>query len=225
LRTNSTAIAAIAVHRGDADSMICGVFGQYLWHLNYVRQVLARGGRHPHGALSLMILEDGPLFVADTQVNPIPSPEQIAQAAMGAVRHARRFGVEPKVALCSHSNFGNLDSDSGRRMRGAMEILDARECDFEYEGEMSLDAALDDELRDRIFPNSRLKGAANILIFGYTDAANAARNMLKMKAGGLEVGPILMGMGNRAHIVTPSITVRGLLNVSALAGAPVAHYG
>ena len=224
LRTNSTAIAAIAVHRGDADSMICGVFGQYLGHLNDVRQVLARGGRHPVGALSLMILEDGPLFVADTQVNPIPSPEQIAASAMGAARHARRFGVEPKMALCSHSNFGNLDSDSGRRMRAAMEILDARECDFEYEGEMSLDAALDPDLRERIFPNSRLKGAANIVIFGYTDAANAARNMLKLKAGGLEVGPILMGMGNRAHIVTPSITVRGLLNVSALAGAPVSLY-
>ena len=225
LRTNSTAIAAIAVHRGDADSMICGAFGQYLWHLNYVRQVLARGGRHPLGALSLMIQEDGPLFVADTQVNPIPSPQQIAETAIGAVRHARRFGIEPKVALCSHSNFGNLDTDSGRRMREAMEILDSRECDFEYEGEMSLDAALDDELRGRIFPNSRLKGSANILVFGYTDAANAARNMLKFKASGLEVGPILMGMGNRAHIVTPSITVRGLLNVSALAGAPVAQYG
>ena len=224
LRTNSTAIAAIAVHRGDADSMICGVFGQYLGHLNDVRQVLARGGRHPLGALSLMILEDGPLFVADTQVNPIPSPDQIAATAVGAARHARRFGVEPKMALCSHSNFGNLDSDSGRRMRAAMEILDANECDFEYEGEMSLDAALDPDLRERIFPNSRLKGPANIVIFGYTDAANAARNMLKMKAGGLEVGPILMGMGNKAHIVTPSITVRGLLNVSALAGAPVSLY-
>ena len=224
LRTNSTAIAAIAVHRGDADSLICGVFGQYLGHLNDVRQVLARGGRHPLGALSLMILEDGPLFVADTQVNPIPSPEQIAATAMGAARHARRFGVEPKMALCSHSNFGNLDSDSGRRMRAAMEILDAHECDFEYEGEMSLDAALDPDLRERIFPNSRLKGPANIVIFGYTDAANAARNMLKLKAGGLEVGPILMGMGNKAHIVTPSITVRGLLNVSALAGAPVSLY-
>ena len=224
LRTNSTAIAAIAVHRGDADSLICGVFGQYLGHLNDVRQVLARGGRHPLGALSLMILEDGPLFVADTQVNPIPSPDQIAATAMGAARHARRFGVEPKMALCSHSNFGNLDSDSGRRMRAAMEILDAHECDFEYEGEMSLDAALDPDLRERIFPNSRLKGPANIVIFGYTDAANAARNMLKLKAGGLEVGPILMGMGNKAHIVTPSITVRGLLNVSALAGAPVSLY-
>ena len=224
LRTNSTAIAAIAVHRGDADSMICGVFGQYLGHLNDVRQVLARGGRHPLGALSLMILEDGPLFVADTQVNPIPSPDQIAATAMGAARHARRFGVEPKMALCSHSNFGNLDSDSGRRMRAAMEILDAHECDFEYEGEMSLDAALDPDLRERIFPNSRLKGPANIVIFGYPDAAKAARNMLKMKAGGVEVGPILMGMGNKAHIVTPSITVRGLLNVSALAGAPVSLY-
>ena len=225
IRTNSTAIAAVAVHRGDADSMICGTFGQYLWHMDYVRQVLARGGLHPRGALSLMILEDGPLFVADTQVNPIPTPEQIAESAIGAVRHARRFGVTPKLALCSQSNFGNLDSDSGRRMRAAMEILDAREVDFEFEGEMSLDAALDAELRSRIFPNSRLHGAANILIFGYTDAANAARNMLKMKAGGLEVGPILMGMGNRAHIVTPSITARGLLNVSALAGTPVSLYG
>ncbi len=225
LRTNTTAIAAIAVQRGDADAMICGTYGQYLWHLNYVRRVLARGGAHPQGALSLMILEDGPLFIADTQVNPIPAPDQMATAAIGAARHARRFGIEPKVALCSHSNFGNLDSDSGRRMREAMEILDAREVDFEYEGEMSLDAALDEELRLRIFPNSRLKGTANILIFGYTDAANTARNMLKLKAGGLEVGPILMGMGNRAHIVTPSITARGLLNVSALAGAPVSLYG
>ena len=225
IRTNSTAIAAVAVHRGDADSMICGAFGQYLWHMNYVRQVLARDGLHPRGALSLMILEDGPLFVADTQVNPIPTPEQIAETAIGAVRHARRFGVAPKLALCSHSNFGNLDSDSGRRMRAAMEILDSREVDFDYEGEMSLDAALDAELRTRMFPNSRLQGPANILIFGYTDAANAARNMLKMKAGGLEVGPILMGMGNRAHIVTPSITARGLLNVSALAGTPVSLYG
>jgi malate dehydrogenase (oxaloacetate-decarboxylating)(NADP+) len=172
-----------------------------------------------------MILEDGPLFVADTQVNPVPTPEQVAQTICGAARHARRFGVTPKVALCSHSNFGNLETDSGRRMRAAMEILDAREVDFAFEGEMSVDAALDPELRGRIFPNARLEGAANILVFAYTDAANTARNMLKLKAGGLEVGPILMGMGNRAHIVTPSITARGLLNISALAGTPVAVYG
>ncbi|MDI3336213.1 NADP-dependent malic enzyme [Defluviimonas aestuarii] len=224
MRTNTTAIAAIAVHRGDADSMICGTFGQYLWHLNYIRQVLARDGLTPHGALSLMIQEDGPLFVADTHVNAVPTPEEIATTICGAARHARRFGVTPKVALCAHSNFGNLDTDSARRMRAALALLDAKGVDFAYEGEMSADAALDPELRERIFPGGRLEGAANILVFGYTDAANTARNMLKMKAGGLEVGPILMGMGNKAHIVTPSITARGLLNVSAIAGTPVALY-
>ena len=225
MRTNTTAIAAIAVHRGDAESMICGTFGQYLWHLKYVQEVLGRDGLCPQGALSLMIMEDGPLFIADTQVNPVPTPEQIALTAIGAARHAKRFGVAPKLALCSHSNFGNLDTDSGRRMRSAMALLDAEARAFEYEGEMSVDAALDPDLRHRMFPDARLSGAANVLIFGYTDAANAARNMLRMKAGGLEVGPILMGMGNKAHIVTPSITPRGLLNISALAGTPVAHYG
>lgn len=224
LRTNTTAIAAIAVHRGDADSMICGTFGQYLWHLNYIRQVLARDGLTPHGALSLMIQEDGPLFVADTHVNAVPTPEQIATTICGAARHARRFGIQPNVALCSHSNFGSMDTDSGQRMRAAMAILDTKGADFPYEGEMSADAALDPELRERIFPGSRIKGAANILVFAYTDAANTARNMLKMKASGLEVGPILMGMGNKAHIVTPSITARGLLNVSAIAGTPVSLY-
>ena len=225
LRTNSTAIGAIAVHRKDADSLICGTFGQYLWHLKYVREVLARGGLRPHGALSLMIQEDGPLFIADTAVNPVPTPEQIVETTIGAVRHAKRFGIVPKVALCSHSSFGNLDSDSGRRMRAAMEILDNREVDFAYEGEMNVDAALDPELRARIFPHTRMDGAANILIFAFTDAASTARNMLRMKAGGLEVGPILMGMGNLAHVVTPSITARGLLNMSAIAGTPVSHYG
>ncbi|MGB3176597.1 MAG: NADP-dependent malic enzyme [Albidovulum sp.] len=224
MRTNTTAIAAIAVHRGDADSMICGTFGQFLWHLNYIDQVLGRGGRTPQGALSLMVQEDGPLFIADTHVNAVPTPDQIATSICGAARHARRFGVTPKVALCSHSNFGNLETDSGRRMRAAMAILDAKGVDFAYEGEMSADAALDADLRARIFPDSRFEGAANILVFAYTDAANTARNMLKMKANGLEVGPILMGMGNRAHIVTPSITARGLLNMSAIAGTPVDLY-
>ena len=224
MRTNSTAIAAVAVHRGEADSMICGTFGQYLWHLNYVNQVLGRDGLCPHGALSLMIQEDGPLFVADTHVNAVPTPEQIATTIIGAARHARRFGVTPRVALCSHSNFGNLDNDSGRRMRAARDILEARGVDFAFDGEMSADAALDPDLRGRIFPNMRFGEPANILVFAYTDAANTARNILKMKAGGLEVGPILMGMGNRAHICTPSITARGLLNMSAIAGTPVTHY-
>jgi malate dehydrogenase (oxaloacetate-decarboxylating)(NADP+) len=225
LRTNTTAIGAIMVHRGEADSLICGTFGQYLWHLNYLRQVLARDGLHPVGALSLMILEDGPLFIADTHVNQEPTPEQIMETVIGAARHVRRFGLAPKVALCSHSQFGNLEGISGEKMRAAMEMLDDREPDFTYEGEMHIDAALDQGVRDRIFPAARFEGAANVLVFANSDAASGVRNILKMKAGGLEVGPILMGMGNRAHIVTPSITTRGLLNMAALAGTPVAHYG
>ena len=225
MRTNTTAIAAVMVQRGEADSMICGTFGQFLWHLNYVTQVLGDAVHHPIGALSLMILEDGPLFVADTQVHPEPSPEQIAETVIACARHVRRFGLEPKIALCSHSQFGNLDCDTGRRMRGALALLDSAPRDFAYEGEMHIDAALDPDLRDRIFPGSRIVGAANALVFANTDAASGVRNILKMRAGGLEVGPILMGMGNRANIVTPSITPRGLLNISALAGTPVALYG
>ncbi|MCP1168218.1 NADP-dependent malic enzyme [Limimaricola litoreus] len=225
MRTNTTAIGAVMVHRGEADSLICGTFGQYLWHLNYIEQVLGTPDLHPVGALSLMILEDGPLFVADTQVHAEPSPEQIAETVKGCARHIRRFGIAPQIALCSHSQFGNLDIGTGRRMRAALEILDSETCDFAYEGEMHVDAALDPALRERIFPGARLSGAANCLVFANTDAASGVRNILKMKGAGLEVGPILMGMGNRAHIVTPSITARGLLNMSAIAGTPVAHYG
>ncbi|ABD55906.1 NADP-dependent malic enzyme [Jannaschia sp. CCS1] len=225
MRTNTTAIGAVMVHREEADSLICGTFGQYLWHLNYVSQILGGDNHHPVGALSLMILEDGPLFIADTQVHPVPTPEQIAETTIGCARHVRRFGVEPKIALCSGSQFGNLDSVSGRTMREALANLDSEPRDFIYEGEMHVDSALDAELRARVFPDCRLEGAANALIFTSTDAASATRNILKMKANALEVGPILMGMGNQAHIVTPSITARGLLNISALAGTPVSLYG
>jgi malate dehydrogenase (oxaloacetate-decarboxylating)(NADP+) len=224
MRTNTTAIGAVMVQRGEADSLICGTFGQYLWHLNYVSQILGAGGNHPVGALSLMILEDGPLFIADTQVHPEPTPDQIAESAIACARHVRRFGLTPKIALCSHSQFGNLDCDTGRRMRAALAILDAAPRDFAYEGEMHIDAALDPDLRERIFPGGRLTGPANVLIFANSDAASGVRNILKMKGNGIEVGPILMGMGNRAHIVTPSITARGLLNISALAGTPVSLY-
>ena len=224
MRTNTTAIAAIMVYCGDADSMVCGSFGQYLWHLNYIRQILARDGYHPRGALSLMIMDDEPLFIADTHVHPEPTPEQIADTVIATANHVRRFGLKPNIALCSHSQFGNLDTDSGRRMREALQLLEAREPDFDYEGEMHADAALDPDLRQRIFPHSRLEGPANVLVFAYGDAASGVRNILKTRGGALEVGPILMGMGNRAHIVTPSITARGLLNISALAGTDVEHY-
>ncbi|MCB1369041.1 MAG: NADP-dependent malic enzyme, partial [Rhodobacteraceae bacterium] len=158
MRTNTTAIAAVAVARGDADSMICGTFGQYLWHLNYVCQVLAGKELHAVGALSLMIQEKGPLFIADTQVNPEPTAAQIAETVIATARHVRRFGIVPKIALCSHSQFGNLASGSGVTMRAALDILDGMDLDFDYEGEMHADSALDPELRARIFPNSRFEG-------------------------------------------------------------------
>ncbi|MGR3723354.1 NADP-dependent malic enzyme [Abyssibius alkaniclasticus] len=225
MRTNSTAIGAVMVRRDEADSMICGTFGQYLWHLNYISQVIGSDKLHPIGALSLLIHEKGPIFVGDTQVSPEPTPQQIVENVIGAARHVRRFGVTPRIALCSHSQFGDLETESGRRMRAAIELLDAVPRDFAYEGEMHVDAALDAELRARILPESRFEGAANVLIFANTDAASGVRNTMKMLGGSLEVGPILMGMGNKAHIVTPSITARGLLNIAALAGTPVQTYG
>ncbi|MEM6666389.1 MAG: NADP-dependent malic enzyme, partial [Pseudomonadota bacterium] len=139
LRTNTTAIAAVMVARGEADSMICGTFGQYHWHLNYVTQMLGGGGYKPAAALSLIILDNGPLFIADTHVNTEQSPETLVQTVIAAARHVRRFGIEPKVALCSGSQFGNRDCASGQVMRQALEVLDQQEYDFEYEGEMHTD--------------------------------------------------------------------------------------
>ncbi len=224
LRTNTTVIGAVMVHRGEADSLICGTFGQYLWHLNYVEQLLSTPELKAAGALSLMIMDSGPLFIADTQLHPVPTAENIAGTVIASARHVRRFGIRPNIALCSNSQFGNLNSESAGRMRNAMAILEGCDCDFTFEGEMQLDTALDPELRARIFPNSRLKGRANVVIFSGSETASAVRNSLKTVANGLEVGPILMGMGNKAHIVTPSITVRGLINIAALAGTPVQIY-
>jgi malate dehydrogenase (oxaloacetate-decarboxylating)(NADP+) len=225
MRTNTTAIGAVMVHRDEADCLICGTFGEFRWHMNYVNQVLGNEAHHPHGALSMVILEDGPLFIADTHVRVRPDPADLAETAIGAARHVRRFGIAPKVAFCSQSQFGNQQDEGGKRLRAALALLDEAPRDFSYEGEMNIDAALDPELRERLLPGNRMEGAANVLIFANSDAASGVRNILKMKAGGLEVGPILMGMGNRAHIVTPSITARGLLNMAAIAGTPVAHYG
>ncbi len=238
MRTNSTAIGAMAVKLDDADCLIAGTFGQYLWHLGYIDQILSNpnggirragvpldDGQTPTGALSLMILEGGPLFVADTQVHHDPTPEQVALSVIGMARHIRRFGQEPKISLCSHSIFGNIDTASGQKMRAAMAILDEMDLDFQYDGEMNVEAALDPDMRKRFLSDVRFEGRANGLVFSNTDSAGAVRNILKTTVNGLEVGPILMGMGNKAHIVTPSITVRGLLNIAAIAGVPVEHYG
>ncbi|MGR3323695.1 MAG: NADP-dependent malic enzyme [Pseudooceanicola sp.] len=224
MRTNTTAIGAVMVQRDEADSLICGTFGEYRWHLNYVEQILGSDKLHPVGGLSMMILEDGPLFLADTHVHSEPDARELADIVIGAARHVKRFGIVPNIALCGRSQFGNQDTETARRLRETIAILDSAPRDFCYEGEMNVDTALDPELRETVFPGNRMRGAANVLIFAHADAASGVRNILKMKGGGLEVGPILMGMGNRAHIVTNAITARGLLNMAAVAGTPVAQY-
>ncbi len=173
-----------------------------------------------------MIHERGVVFVADTQVHPEPTPQEIADVVIAAARHVRRFGLEPKVALCSHSQFGNLDTSSGAADAGGARRSSTRRSSTSSTRARCIPTRRSTRSCGRaIFPNARFEGPANVLIFANTDAASGVRNIIKMVAGGLEVGPILMGMGNKAHIVTPSITARGLLNIAALAGAPVQSYG
>ncbi|MFV0475527.1 MAG: NADP-dependent malic enzyme [Pikeienuella sp.] len=218
IRTNTTAIAAVMVHRGDADSMICGLFGEYNWHLRYVTDVLAREGRHPVGALSLLIMDTGPLFIADTHVHESPTPEQLVEIAVSSAAIMRDFKQEPKAAFISNSNFGAVGQPDAAKMRRAVELMDEAGVDFEYEGEMHADTAMDPETRSRIFPDSRLHGVANLLVMPNANAASVARNLLKTVGKGMGVGPILMGLDGKAHIVTPSATTRGLINIAALAG-------
>lgn len=219
IRTNTTAIAATMVHRHEADSMICGLFGEYNWHLRYISDVLANEGRHPVGALSLLIMDSGPLFIADTHVHEDPTAEQIVEIAMASAAEMRAFQQEPKAAFISNSNFGSINRPEASKMRHAVELMDQAGADFEYEGEMHADTAMDPDLRDRIFPGSRLNGPANLLIMPNASAASVARNLLKTVGHGMSVGPILMGLEGKAHILTPSATTRGLINVAALAGS------
>ena len=218
VRTRNTVIAAVAVRRGDADAMICGVTGRYHRHLAHVRDVigLARGVRD-FSALSVLILPSGTYFLADTYVTPDPSAEEIVEMTRMSAEHVQRFGIVPKIALLSHSNFGSSDTYTARKMRAALAMLHAQHPELEVEGEMHPDAALNEAIRDNLFPNSRLKGSANLLIMPSLDAANIAFNLVKSVGEGLPVGPILVGTAAPAHILTPSVTARGVVNMSAIA--------
>ena len=218
VRSDSTVIAALAVNRGEADAMLCGLEGSYQKHLGHVIDIfgLADGVRGC-AAINILILSSGTYFLADTYVTPDPLAEAIAEMTLMAAAHVRRFGIEPKVALLSHANFGSADTPSARKMRAALALLHEQAPDLEAEGEMHGDVALDEELRQRIFPNSRLKGSANLLILPNLDAANIAYNLIKAMANGLAVGPILIGPAKPAHILTPSVTARDIVNMSAVA--------
>ncbi len=218
LRTNATVIASMMLHRGEADAMICGVEGRFLSHLRHIRDVVGYApGITEFAALSLIVTSRGHYFIADTEVRPDPTAAEIAETAVLAAAHVRRFGLEPKIALVSHSDFGSNDTESARKMRAANELLAAKHPELEVDGEMHADSALDPLLRERVFPHSRLKGPANVLILPNLDAANIAFQMIKVLADALPVGPILIGAAKPAHILTPAVTARGVVNMTAVA--------
>ena len=223
IRTNTTAIGSVMVARGDADALICGVVGHFGWHVRYIRQALGRrpdgARRDAIGALTAIVLDSGPIFMADTHLHADPTPEQLADIACAGAAELRRFGLTPQVAFVSHSNFGDVDNPAAQRMRDAVALMERRAVDFEYEGEMQAEVALDAAVRERLMPGARLSGAANLLIMPSLDAASAAKSVLRALAGGLQVGPILMGFDGCAHVLTPSVTARGVLNAAALAAA------
>jgi malate dehydrogenase (oxaloacetate-decarboxylating)(NADP+) len=218
VRTNATVIAALAVSRGEADAMICGVEGGYMSHLRHVREIIGfRPGLSDFAALSLMITSKGAYFITDTQVRPNPSAEELAEMAALAAVHVQRFNIKPKVAFVSHSDFGSYDTESSRKMRRATALLREKHPEIEADGEMQGDTALLEAARKLVLPHSHLEGVANILIMPNLDTANVAYQMIKALADALPVGPILMGPSRPAHILTPSVTARGILNMTAIA--------
>jgi malate dehydrogenase (oxaloacetate-decarboxylating)(NADP+) len=224
LRRNPTALAAMLVRRGDADALLCGLNGGYRAHLDVVAAVIGlRTGVETLAAMNLLMLPERTLFICDTYVNVDPSPEQLTEIAVLAADEIRRFGIVPHVALLSHSNFGSDDTPSARKMRRALALIRSLKRPFEVEGEMHADVALSKDLLDQVFPNSALTREANLLVMPTLDAANITFNVLKATSGrGITVGPILLGLAQPAHILTPTASVRRLVNMTALASVDAA---
>ena len=218
VRSRGTVVAALMVKRGEADAMLCGIVGKYNGKLKHVTDII---GIDPQvsavSAMSVVISDKGPLFFTDTHVQNDPDARQIAEATLQAAFRMRLFGITPKVALVCHSNFGSSDSASARKMREALGMILERSPRLEVEGEMHVDAALRPEIRERLFPDSRLTGAANLLVMPDLDAANTAYNLTRVMTDGIGIGPVLMGMAKSAHVLTPSATVRRVVNMTAIA--------
>jgi malate dehydrogenase (oxaloacetate-decarboxylating)(NADP+) len=225
VRRRTTLIGALLLKHGYGDGLICGTYGMHRLHLDFVEAVVGRkpGVNHCY-TVNVVSLPGRTLFLADTYVNYDPSPEQIVEMTCLAAQEMQRFGLTPKVALLSHSSFGSAESPTAEKMRVALRLLHEHHPELEVEGEMHGDAALDAELRLRIFPNSRMREEANLLIFPTLDAANIAFNLLKTAAGeGMTVGPILLGAARPVHILTPSATVRRIVNMTALTAVEAAQ--
>ena len=218
VRTNNTVIAALMLRQGEAEAMICGATGRYREHIPHVFKIVGvREGVERAAAVSMLIMPKGTIFICDTHVNPGPSAEQIAGFTLLAANTVRRFGIEPKVAALSHSNFGSSQNANAKKMRDAVDKIRALDGSLEIDGEMHSDAALSQDMRDVLVSDSKLSGRANLLIMPSLDAANITFNALRMLADGVAVGPMLVGMAQPAHVVQETVTVRGLVNMTALA--------
>lgn len=215
---NPTLIAAIMLQRGEADAMICGTIGNYHEHYEVVHNVFGfREGAHVAGAMNALLLPSGNTFIADTYVNDDPTAEQLAEITLMAAETVRRFGIEPKVALLSHSSFGASECPAARKMRRTLELVNAAAPELEIDGEMHGDAALVESIRNDVMPDSPLKGAANILIMPNMEAARISYNLLRVSSSeGVTVGPVLMGVSKPVHILTSIASVRRIVNMVAL---------
>ncbi len=218
MRRSATLIGTMLMHKGEADGMLCGTTGTHASHLHYIDQVIGlRSGVRHYAAMNALILPTRTVFICDTYVTPDPDAEHIAEIALLAAEELKRFGLTPKVALLSASNYGSVDMPSSRKMREALALVMERSPELEIDGEMHGDAALNEEIRLKLFPRAKFKGEANLLIMPGLDAANIAFNLLKTASGGgVTIGPMLLGTARPVHILTPSASVRRIVNMTAL---------
>ncbi|MFT5505486.1 MAG: malate dehydrogenase (oxaloacetate-decarboxylating)(NADP+), partial [Gammaproteobacteria bacterium] len=220
LRTSTTIQAALMVKMGLADSMICGTVGRYHRHLQRILSVTRQvGGINEVSAMTALLLSKHMFFICDTHVTPNPSVEAIVKMTLSAAEEVRSFGITPKVALLSHSNFGSSDTETSMKMRKALGEIQAQAPNLMVDGEMRASSAMSPKIREIMFPSSTLEGSANLLIMPNLDAANITYNLLKTTAHGLTIGPILLDCGIEAHITTPSSSVRGLVNLATIAAS------
>jgi malate dehydrogenase (oxaloacetate-decarboxylating)(NADP+) len=220
VRTNATVIGAVALRRGDADALICGLEGRFHTRLRFIKDIVGLApGASDFSALSMLITQRGAYFLADTHVRSNPKASEIADMTLGIAEHVRRFGLTPKIALLADSDFGGLDSPSAIKMREALRIVRDANPYLEVDGEMQADTALSQAIRERVIQKSRLSGEANVLVMPNLESANIAFQLVKMLADALPIGPILMGAAKPAHVLTPSVTARGIVNMTAIAVA------
>jgi malate dehydrogenase (oxaloacetate-decarboxylating)(NADP+) len=226
ISTRQTVAAAMMLHAGQVDAALCGGTGAWWRQIDYLLPIIPKSPAVSRVfALSAVILQTGAMFICDTHMNVDPTAEQIAEMTCLAAKVVEGFGIIPKVALLSHSEFGASHSPSARKMRHALALIRAHDPDLEVDGEMHADAALSEAIRDRVMPDSPLSGVANLLVMPNLDAANIAFNLVKAAADGLPVGPLLLGMSKPAHVLVPSVTARGIVNMTALAVVQSAQHG